>query len=185
MIKKSLEKIKTWISGISMPRIKTPRIEMPRIEMNENLATTLASGFYTGYLPSAPGTWGSAAILPFAAILHFLTDIWGLLIASGVLFVLGLLASKIYIEIDGRRDPPEITIDEMAAQCLVLTAASLSFIDYLFAFALFRLFDILKPWPVPLLETRLPPATAVMADDIGAAIYAIFLLWIFKFMEIL
>ncbi len=168
-----------------MKKFSMKKLLKLNISMNKNLATMFASGFYTGYLPGAPGTWGSAAILPFAACVHFLTGVWGLLISSAILFIIGVAASRIYIETDDHRDPPEIVIDEMAAQCLVLSAASLSFLDYLFAFALFRLFDILKPWPMPLLENHLPPALAVMADDIGAAIYAIFLLWIFNFMGIL
>ena len=153
--------------------------------MLNSLAKIIASGFWTGYLPTAPGTWGSLAILPFAAVVHLLFGTWGLLIFSAVLFIIGLFASHKYIELDGRRDPPEITIDEMAAQVLVLIPASLSFVDYFFAFLLFRIFDIFKPSPIPFIEQKLPPALAVMLDDIVAALYAIILLNLLKFIQLL
>ncbi len=154
-------------------------------KLSKNPATLIASGFYTGYLPLAPGTWGSLAILPVAAFIQFMSGNFGLLIFSVILFFVGLLAVSAYIQIDGRRDPPEVTIDEMAAQCLVLAAASLSLWDYVIAFALFRLFDIFKPWPISLAEKRLPSALAVMADDVGAALYAIVLLRALHFVGVL
>lgn len=153
--------------------------------MFDRLVIMLASGFWTGYLPTAPGTWGSLAILPLGALTAFLFGVSGLLILSLSLFIIGVFASQKYIELDGRADPPEITIDEMAAQVLILTLADLTFVDYLFAFALFRLFDIFKPAPIPLIEQKLPPALGVMLDDIAAAGYAMLVFMLFKFLEIL
>jgi phosphatidylglycerophosphatase A len=153
--------------------------------MFERLTIMVASGFWTGYLPTAPGTWGSLAILPLAALISFLFSVSGLLLLSLSLFIIGVLASQKYIEIDGRIDPPEITIDEMAAQVLVLTLADLTLLDYFFAFVLFRLFDIFKPSPIPLVEQRLPPALAVMLDDIVAALYAMLVFVLFKFLGVI
>lgn len=153
--------------------------------MTERIATIIASGFWTGYLPVAPGTWGSAAILPVAALVHLFFGQLGLLVFSAILFSAGIFASQKYIDLDGRADPPEITIDEMAAQVLVLSIVDLWFIDYFFAFLLFRLFDIFKPAPIPLIEQKLPPALAVMLDDTAAAIYAMMVFTIFRFIGFL
>lgn len=153
--------------------------------MTKRLVVMFASGFWTGYLPLAPGTWGSLAILPVGAFVSLLFGVSGLLVLSATLFVIGVWASQEYIELDGRADPPEITIDEMAAQVLILTIVDFILLDYLLAFGLFRLFDIFKPFPIPWVEQKFPSALGVMVDDIVAAIYAMLVFSLFQFLEIL
>ena len=78
----------------------------------------------------------------------------------------------------GVKDPRFVVIDEIAAQWLVLLAAPLDPRAYAAAFLLFRVFDILKPWPIRWIERRVPGGLGIMVDDIGAAIYAVVLLLI-------
>ncbi|MDX1483115.1 MAG: phosphatidylglycerophosphatase A [Alphaproteobacteria bacterium] len=132
----------------------------------------IATWFGTGLLPKAPGTWGAMAALPVAWVLALRIGPWAVLAAAGVLFLAGLWAAKAYLAHAREDDPGPVVIDEVAAQLLVLAPAALDPLDYALGFLLFRLFDIMKPWPIKEIERRLPGALGVMADDIAAAIYA-------------
>lgn len=133
----------------------------------------LATWFGAGYLPKVPGTWGSAAALPFA---------WGLLVAGGVpallvgaalVFLIGIWAANDYTRQSGIQDPGPVVIDEVAGQWLVLAVVPMDFIWFLIGFALFRVFDVLKPWPVNAMDRNIKGGLGVMLDDIGAALYAV------------
>jgi len=117
-------------------------------------AALVATGFGIGHLPWVPG---SAAIIAFA---------------------LGVWASARVAAASGVEDPRFVVIDEIAAQWLVLLAAPLDPRGYAAAFLLFRVFDILKPWPIRWIERRVRGGLGIMVDDIGAAIYAVVLLLI-------
>ncbi len=143
----------------------------------------LSTWFGSGCLPRAPGTWGSAAALPFA----WLISRWGgsvlLLVASGLCFLVGCWAASVYVQRTGKNDPGEVVIDEVAGQWLVLAAVPADPILYVIGFALFRLLDIWKPWPASWADRHLKGGFGVMADDIlaagyGAAALAILSLWL-------
>jgi len=78
----------------------------------------------------------------------------------------------------GEPDPGFIVIDEVAAQWMVLVATPLDWRLYIAAFLLFRVFDIVKPWPVRAIERRVAGGLGIMLDDVAAALYAILLLLI-------
>lgn len=132
----------------------------------------LATWFGAGYLPKAPGTWGSAAALPFAWGIVAATGIQGLLIATFVVFIIGVWAANDYMARTGAEDPGPVVIDEVAGQWMVLSVVPLDFTWFLIGFALFRLFDVVKPWPVNVMDNNIKGGFGVMADDIGAAVYA-------------
>lgn len=138
----------------------------------------LATWFGAGLIPKAPGTWGSLAALPFAwAILHF-GNAWWLLAGAGIVFLIGWWASEVYVKGSGQADPGAIVIDEVAGQWLtLLPVASTIWWHWLLGFALFRVFDILKPWPVGWADRRVKGGFGVMIDDIIAAVYAGLLLY--------
>jgi phosphatidylglycerophosphatase A len=69
-------------------------------------------------------------------------------------------------------DPGAVVIDEVAGQWLTLTVAPLEPLAYLLGFVLFRIADVLKPWPASWLDRRVGGAFGVMIDDVAAAIYA-------------
>src|SRR5690606_9557196 len=104
--------------------------------------------FGAGLLPKAPGTWGSLAALPPALLLAWLGGPWALMAGALAAFALGLWASARYAAAAGKDDPSEVVIDEVAAQWLVLAFLPLAPLPWLAGFALFRLFDAAKPWPV-------------------------------------
>ncbi len=136
-------------------------------------ATLAATWFGAGLLPRAPGTWGSAAALPFAWVLVWAGGPRLLLAAAAACFLVGWWAAAVYVRRTGVDDPGEVVIDEVAGQWLVLAAAPLHPLAYLVGFALFRLFDVWKPWPVSWADRTIGGGLGVMVDDILAALYGL------------
>jgi len=133
----------------------------------------LATWFGVGYLPKAPGTWGSAASLPFAWVIMSLLGTQGLLVATALVFMIGIWAANAYTSRSGVEDPGPVVIDEVVGQWLVVAAVPLDWTWFAIGFALFRLFDVAKPWPVNVMDRSIKGGLGVMVDDIGAGIYAV------------
>jgi len=131
----------------------------------------LATWFGVGLAPTAPGTFGSAAALPLGYAIALLAGAPGLLAASLAILALGVWAASAYGHATGISDPKEVVIDEVAGQLLVLAATPFTPLGWLAAFLLFRLFDILKPWPCSYLDRNLHGGVGVMADDMAAGAY--------------
>jgi phosphatidylglycerophosphatase A len=136
-------------------------------------ASLAATWFGAGLLPKAPGTWGSAAALPFAWGLMALGGPHLLLAAVCICFGLGWWASSFYVRLTGTDDPGEVVIDEVAGQWTALIAAPLDPLSYAIAFALFRAFDIWKPWPVGWADRKIGGGLGIMLDDILAGVYSL------------
>jgi phosphatidylglycerophosphatase A len=134
-------------------------------------ARILATFFGVGLFPLVPGTAASAvAALFYKLVLHGLG--WPLyVLLVGGLFLAGTAASKTYAAELGRPDPGRIVIDEVCGQLIALAFLPSGWLAVGLAFALFRFFDIIKPWPIRKLE-RLPGGWGIMADDVGAGLAA-------------
>ena len=143
------------------------------------LALVIATGFGLGYLPKAPGTWGSllGVVLTLMASYSsaFLPLLFGLILVVSLagLWAAGRVAAHV-----GRKDPQIAVVDEVSGQLisylgLVFTGTSLALNwQYLLAgFILFRVFDIWKPFPARRAES-LPGGLGIMADDWVAGLYA-------------
>ncbi len=151
----------------------------PRLSLRfRHPAALLATWFGAGLLPGMPGTWGALAALPCAWAIRYAAGRTALAGASVLAFALGCWAAARVAQASGRNDPGFIVIDEVAAQWLVLVAAPLDWRAYAAAFVLFRIFDILKPWPADAVERRVKGGLGIMLDDIVAALYALALLLI-------
>ncbi|HYL32328.1 MAG TPA: phosphatidylglycerophosphatase A [Stellaceae bacterium] len=133
----------------------------------------LSTWFGCGLSPVAPGTVGSLAALPLAALVVWQSGPEVLLVVAAILLAVGIAATGAYASAAGIADPPEAVIDEVAGQCLTLVVVPLAPLPYLIGFVLFRIFDIAKPFPLRWLERKLPGGYGIMLDDTGAAIYAI------------
>jgi phosphatidylglycerophosphatase A len=127
-------------------------------------------------LPVSPGTWGSLAALPLAWAVCGLFGKTGLSIAVAIVFFAGWWAATTVAKASASKDPGYVVIDEVAAQCLVLLAVPGDPLSWGFAFLLFRIFDIWKPWPVRWADRRVSGGLGIMLDDILAAIYAVLVL---------
>jgi phosphatidylglycerophosphatase A len=147
-------------------------------------STVVASVFGIGYFAVAPGTIMSAIALPLAILIAIHGGGgMGILGASIIVLVIGILACADHVRETGRQDPPECVIDELAGQWLACSFALLSFGGllpadhismpaFLLAFLLFRLFDIWKPWPVSWADEQLSGGIGVMTDDAIAGLMA-------------
>lgn len=134
-------------------------------------AALIATWFGSGLLPRMPGTWGSLAALPFAwVILVQLGPLW-LLAASLVLFFAGCWASAAILGEDRARDPGYIVVDEVAGQFLALAPAAPDPTLFAIGFVLFRLADIVKPWPASWADREVKGGLGVMLDDMVAGGY--------------
>lgn len=137
----------------------------------------LSTWFGIGLIPGAPGTWGSLAALPMSwfVLKHF--GPLGLALVGATLFLIGCWSATVFARRVSESDPSAIVIDEVAAQCLVLTAAPLSPGYFIGGLVLFRLTDILKPWPASWADQSLKGGVGIMLDDIFAGAYAWALLY--------
>ncbi len=137
----------------------------------EHFLPFLAAGVGTGYLPAAPGTWGSLLGLALGAALLAISP-WALGIAVGVLIIGGIPLIQAATATTPDDDPGWVVIDEIAGQCCALTLLPRpTWAGLLLAFALFRLLDITKPGPIGWAD-RKGGAWGIMADDIIAGLIA-------------
>ena len=135
-----------------------------------NLERLVCSWFGAGWMKPAPGTWGSAAALPVGWVLWYFGGHALLAVATAVVFAVGWWASERIVKADGLEDPSWVVIDEVAGQWLTLLFTPPSLLGYLLGFALFRLFDIWKPWPVSWADQKIKGGLGIMLDDILAGL---------------
>ncbi|MEO5366722.1 MAG: phosphatidylglycerophosphatase A [Magnetococcus sp. WYHC-3] len=142
----------------------------PTLAPLDRLAVGLATlGVIGRRAPVAPGTLGSLAALPLCALLWGL-PLWGQGMLVAAAYVLGVWASGRAARVLGEADPAAVVIDEVAGMLFITLFMPVSLDGLLVGFFLFRLFDILKPWPVSWLERRLPGGWGIMTDDMAAAL---------------
>ena len=134
-------------------------------------ASLISTCFGVGYLPFAPGTWGSLLALPLAWLLLSQWTPYILFIVAFVLFLAGMLASAIHQKRNEDEDPSYIVIDELVGQLFILSIVPLDWGYFFIAFLLFRIFDIYKPWPISWADKTIRNGFGIMFDDILAAGY--------------
>jgi phosphatidylglycerophosphatase A len=142
------------------------------------VAKIFASLFGIGYFPIAPGTLASFVIL---LLYKYYLHKWDWPLYLGILaacFLLGVLASSSYSTSLNKKDPGCIVIDEAAGQLLVFFQLAPSWTLLLIGFFMFRIFDIIKPFPIRKAEA-FPKGWGIMLDDVIAAAYAGILIHIY------
>ena len=133
-----------------------------------------------GKSPKAPGTCGSFVAIALAPFIFMPLPFWGRAILLLFVLVTGTIASARAEILLNKKDPSEVVIDEVLGQWITcLPFAALSLWEYVAAFALFRLFDIAKPWPVRKLE-EVGGGLGVMIDDAAAGLYAMICLGLLR-----
>jgi len=143
----------------------------------------IATFFYVGLLRPAPGTWGALAALPVGYLLHLVGGFPLLAVATLAACAAGFWATQVETFEQDDLDPRHIVIDEVVGMWIALMplsfglwhagapAALFPWPGWVAGFALFRLFDIWKPWPVSWADRREGPA-GVMLDDVLAGLMA-------------
>lgn len=150
---------------------------LPRVgeRLLRHPAGWIASGFGSGLIPMAPGTAGSlAALLPWLALRELPWPLY--LLALLLAFAIGIWACQWTARRLGVEDPGLVVWDEFVGLWIALFAAPAGWAFVLLGFVLFRLFDILKPWPVRWADRRIKGGFGTMLDDVFAGLYALALL---------
>ncbi len=134
----------------------------------------LAFGFGSGLAPKAPGTAGTVVGVAIDLLLRELGADWPLrLLIAVIVSVAGIWICGTSARRLGAHDHPGIVWDEIAGILLVLALAPGGWRGILAGFVLFRIFDILKPWPIRVIDKRVGGGTGIMLDDVLAALFAI------------
>lgn len=132
-----------------------------------------AFGFGSGLASKAPGTWGTLAAYPVFFVLYALgVQGWWLAALCVPLFVFGVWVCEVTGNALGVHDYGGIVWDEIVAMLLVLSMTAPVAWAWVSAFVLFRVFDIIKPWPIGWADERVHGGMGVMLDDLLAAAFA-------------
>jgi phosphatidylglycerophosphatase A len=140
------------------------------VQLKRRLATFVASVAYLGYSPFAPGTAGTlGALVVYWWLLP--ADYYFVLGAAAAAAAAGIWAGGVAEKVWGRKDPGRVCVDEFAGYFVAVAFLPKTLAYAVFAFVLFRAFDVLKPFPAGRSQ-RLPGGWGIMADDVVAALYA-------------
>jgi len=132
----------------------------------------LALGFGSGLAPKAPGTFGTLAAIPLFLLCSFL-PLSGYLVVTVLVSIVGItICGKAADEL-GVHDHPAIVWDEIAGYLITMILVPVSLTNIIIGFAFFRLFDIVKPWPISLLDKKVSGGLGIMVDDILAGVFAL------------
>ncbi|MEP6782191.1 MAG: phosphatidylglycerophosphatase A [Acidobacteriota bacterium] len=137
----------------------------------KRLAVLIATFGYVGYFPIAPGTAGSLAALALFALIRWIGMPAIELGAIVAVFAIGVWAASGTELALGRKDPGIVVIDEVLGMLITLALVPASIGGIVVGFLLFRLFDVVKPYPAAQLE-HLHGGLGIMADDAVAGIYS-------------
>lgn len=137
----------------------------------------LALGFGSGLLPKAPGTFGTLAAIPVFLLLAPLSTIYYLSVVI-VFSLLGIYLCGYAAKAAGVHDHPAIVWDEIVGFLITMFMVPISWQSVVVGFVLFRLFDIVKPWPISYLDKHCHGGFGIMIDDIVAGLAALALMHI-------
>jgi len=136
---------------------------------------------FIGYLPFAPGTFGSLVAFAFFILLKPNPFIHILMLL--LLIPIGIVSSHHAERLLNSKDSKHIVIDEFCGYLLSVALLRFSYDEAIIAFFLFRVFDILKPFPIKKVESILSGGKGIMADDMVAAIYTNLILQLWKLIQ--
>lgn len=141
------------------------------MKSRERAALFLATGFYIGYMPFAPGTFGTLIGLPICFLIsRFPVGLAVLAVVLFIVFAIGVAsaAEKIFKQ----KDAAQIVIDEIAGVMVVFIGLPFNLYTAVCGFIIFRVFDILKPFPIRWLERKVSGGSGVVLDDVVAGIFS-------------
>ena len=134
------------------------------------LGVFIATCGYIGYIPFAPGTFGSAAGLVLFFLVRSTGSVALELALIVLLFLIGIWSGKEAEHHFGKTDPGPVVLDEVVGMLITLALLPVNLCGAIVGFLLFRVLDVFKPWPSGRFE-QLPGGLGVMADDGMAAVY--------------
>jgi phosphatidylglycerophosphatase A len=144
----------------------------------DRLSLLWATGFGSGLFPIAPGTVGTLVAYP----IYWLARCWSspavIFALTPIAFLASIPACRIASKTLGAHDASEIGADEIVAMVMILCWVPENRLWQIAAFAAFRFFDIVKPWPIGWVDAHVAGGLGIMADDLIAAIYALAALFV-------
>ncbi len=138
--------------------------------MRNKIIIFLATATYTGYVPKAPGTVGTLWGVVIAYFISGLGPVPQALIITGVL-LLSIYTAGEAAKIFNQKDPSRVTIDEVSGVLFAFFLVPFTPVNVIFVFLLFRIFDILKPWPASKIDKELGGGAGIVLDDVASGIY--------------
>lgn len=151
---------------------KNPKVPNLNRKVMTHPVHFLAFGFGSGLAPFAPGTFGTLMAIPLYLLMMQLS-LAPYLVVVAIVSVTGVWICDKSSKLLGVHDHGGIVWDEFAGFFVTMIAAPAGWIWIVIGFALFRLFDIWKPWPISLLDKKVEGGLGIMIDDIVAGIYAL------------
>ncbi len=140
------------------------------MKFRERAVFFVATGFLVGTVPFAPGTFGSLLGLPLCFLLSRLNLLQSVIcIVIFILFAIGIASAA--EKIIKQKDPGQIVIDEIAGLMVTFAGVPFNLKTALAGFAIFRVFDILKPFPIRAFERSVGGGSGIVLDDVLAGIY--------------
>jgi phosphatidylglycerophosphatase A len=146
-------------------------IKIP-VQYLKNPIHFLALGFGSGLMPKAPGTFGTLAAIPVYFLFKDLS-LFNYLLFVSIVSIAGVFICQYTSDALKVHDHPGIVIDEFAGYFITMIAIPFSWQWMLIGFLLFRLFDILKPWPISWLDKKVHGGFGIMIDDVLAGVFAL------------
>lgn len=140
------------------------------IKIKEQIVLFFATGTYLGYLPKAPGTFGTLWGIPFFYVLSKLSPLFSLLVLL-VGTVFAIFISSLASTVMDMKDPGSIVIDEIIGYGFAVFMLPFNLKTVVLTFIFFRIFDIAKPWPIKLADEKIKGGTGIVIDDIMAGIF--------------
>ena len=141
------------------------------MNFREKSVMFLATGCFIGNIPFAPGTFGTILGLPLCFLLSR-TNFSIAVLLTAIFIIFAILIAHDAEKILKKDDPGCIVIDEIAGLMVALFGLPFNVIYASAGFAIFRFFDILKPFPIRLIEKKLSGGTAIVMDDVVAGIFS-------------
>ncbi|MBL0732520.1 MAG: phosphatidylglycerophosphatase A [Desulfosarcina sp.] len=139
------------------------------MNFKERIILFAASGCCAGYIPFAPGTMGSIVALPLPFFLSGINLYYTVPLI--LIFIIFSVVIADYAEkIINKKDPGVIVIDEIAGIIITFAGIPLNILTITAGFFIFRFFDILKPFPIRLIEKKIPGGAGIVLDDVAAGI---------------
>ena len=141
------------------------------MKFRERAVLFLATGFFIGTVPFAPGTFGSIIGLPICFLISRL-DILIAVICTILFILFAIWMAAVAEKVLKKKDAGEIVIDEIAGLIVTFIGIPFTLKTVIVGFIIFRAFDILKPFPIRLLEKKVAGGPGIVLDDVLAGLYA-------------
>ncbi len=151
--------------------MKLSRDKRLTLTLLRNPVHLLSFGFGSGYAPFAPGTFGTLAAIPIFLVLSQFTTVQYVVMVA-VMLLAGIWFCDQTSRALGVHDHKAIVWDEVVGYLITMLLVTPSWLNICAGFALFRLFDIWKPWPINLLDKNIHGGLGIMLDDVLAGIFA-------------